>query len=341
MPSSSALRGIPLIEGGPMSTGITGSGGTGIVASANPSTTGQIAASVATASALGTDVGSGMATGAMAGMAVSSGMNSSLGNPALGLFLGEGVPPVPQKLATRIRKGEFIEMHELLPEFWQTTREEELDGKPGAKNRRNRKIIDIMSWLKCFSTYVAVRAPLAPQLIPEFMAYMATIIQVSQDYVGLAWVRYDAAFRRQAALKGDTKWSAINTTLFTLCCSVPSAKKRCELCLADTHSEGECAQRGDQEPELRDRMKAMEAAVLTMVKLAGGRSDQTPGNREICRKFNSVRGCGFSKCKYWHACSTCKVEGHSTAQCPHPPSQGWQGPGPNGTPRAGSRSRPY
>ena len=43
MPSSSSLRGIPLIEGGAMSTGITGSGGTGIVASANPSTTGKIA----------------------------------------------------------------------------------------------------------------------------------------------------------------------------------------------------------------------------------------------------------------------------------------------------------
>ena len=168
---------------------------------------------------------------------------------------------------------------------------------------------------------MAVQAPLAPQVIPELMAYMATIIQVSQDYVGLPWVRYDAAFRRQAALKGDTKWSAINTTLFTLCCSVPSAKKRCELCLADTHSEGECAQRGDQEPELRDRMKAMEAAVLTMVKLAGGRSDQTPGNREICRKFNSVRGCGFSKYKYWHACSTCKVKGHSITQSPPPTSQ--------------------
>ena len=119
-------------------------------------------------------------------------------------------------------------------------------------------------------------------------------------------------------MKGDTKWSAINTTLFTLCCSVPSAKKRCELCLADTHSEGECAQRGDQEPELRDRMKAMEAAVLMMVKLAGGRSDQTPRNREICRKFNSVRGCGFSKCKYWHACSTCKWVGRL---CPLPPAK--------------------
>ena len=33
----------------------------------------------------------------------------------------------------------------------------------------------------------------------KLMAYMATIVQVSQDYAGLAWVPYDAAFCRQAA----------------------------------------------------------------------------------------------------------------------------------------------
>lgn len=39
--------------------------------------------------------------------------------------------------------------------------------------------------------YVATRAPQAPQLIPKLMVYLATIERVSQDYTGLAWVRYD------------------------------------------------------------------------------------------------------------------------------------------------------
>ena len=32
------------------------------------------------------------------------------------------------------------------------------------------------------------------------MAYIITITRVSQDFTGMAWVRYDAAFRRQAAI---------------------------------------------------------------------------------------------------------------------------------------------
>ena len=36
------------------------------------------------------------------------------------------------------------------------------------------------------------------------MAYMTTIIRASQDYMGLAWVLYDTALQRQAALTGNT-----------------------------------------------------------------------------------------------------------------------------------------
>ena len=34
--------------------------------------------------------------------------------PESGVYLGEGLPPVPDKLAAKIRKGEFVEMGELL-----------------------------------------------------------------------------------------------------------------------------------------------------------------------------------------------------------------------------------
>ena len=36
----------------------------------------------------------------------------------LGVFMGDGLPPVPAKLADKIGKGEFVEMFELLPKFW-------------------------------------------------------------------------------------------------------------------------------------------------------------------------------------------------------------------------------
>ena len=122
---------------------------------------------------------------------------------------------------------------------------------------------DIFTWLQCYGAYVSTRATAAPELIPELMAYMATIVWVSQDFEGLAWVRYDVAFRRQAALTGNTRWSTINPTLYTMCFSGrAAAQKRCELCFATSHSDKECAQRSDPDPEMKDRLKTLESALL-------------------------------------------------------------------------------
>ena len=67
---------------------------------------------------------------------------------------------------------------------------------------------EVTTWFQCLCAYVSIRAPQTPHLIPELMAYMATI---SQDYVGLAWA---AAFYRQAVLINNVRWSVI-TMCFT------------------------------------------------------------------------------------------------------------------------------
>ena len=173
--------------------------------------------------------------------------------------IGDGIPPVPDKIAVKIRKGEFIEMGELLPEFW-SPRGDDNESSRENKSRKSRKVTDIFTWLQCFGAYVSVRAPPAPHLIPELMAYMATIVRVSQDFSGLAWVRYDTAFRRQAALARNDRWSIINSTLYTMCFTgLASSTTRCELCFASSHTEQE---RGDPDPGMKDRLKALETAVL-------------------------------------------------------------------------------
>ena len=129
---------------------------------------------------------------------------------------------------------------------------------------------DIFTWLQCCSLYVSVIGPQHPSRILELMAYQANIVWASQDYAGLAWIRYDSAFRRQAALAGLTRWSAINPTLYSLC-FVRSARTatRCELCFATTHHTKECAQQGDPDPGVRDRLRAIEKAVLSLTPGAG------------------------------------------------------------------------
>lgn len=128
-------------------------------------------------------------------------------------------------------------MGELLPEFWSGSQDADLDVHR-EKPRRSRKVVDIHTWVQCFSTYIATRALQAPQLIPKLMVYLATIVWVSQDYTGLAGVHYEAAFCTQVALSGNTWWSVINSTLYTMCFTGMAANtKRCELCFATTHLE--------------------------------------------------------------------------------------------------------
>ena len=119
------------------------------------------------------------------------------------MYIGEGLPPVPAKLAERIVRWEYIEMSEMLPEFWMQTMLDEPDSKPAAAHRR-RQVTEIFTWIQCFCMYVSTLAS-KHQSMPELMAYIITITRVSQDFAGMAWVRYDAAFRRQAAITGNRR----------------------------------------------------------------------------------------------------------------------------------------
>ena len=160
-------------------------------------------------------------------------------------MLGKACPLVPARLAAKIRRWEFVEMGELLQEFWVGPREVEVELPKERRTRQARKVINIFTWVQCFDTYVAVLAPCEPQTVPELMAYMGTIVRVSQDYEGLGWVRYDLAFRCQAALSGNRRWSVTNGTLFTMIFSGRVAGlRRCELCFATSHNKRECAQSG-------------------------------------------------------------------------------------------------
>jgi len=271
--------------------------------------------------------------------------NESLSFSAEGVYVGDGIPPVPAKLARRIERGEFVEMGDLLPEFWAGPREDDMEGnRREAKGRKSRKMTEIFTWLQSYASYVSVRTAKAPQLVPELLAYMSTVIRVSQDYSGLAWVRYDAAFRRQAALTGNTRWSVINSTLYTMCFTgMAATTKRCELCFATSHTERECAQRGDPDPEMRERLKAIETAVLAITAKPGlPRPLPTSGapakpSGELCRKFNTV-GCTFPRCRHNHTCSSCGAK-HAAFECPNRQAQdSYRQAGPKHFP---TPNRPY
>lgn len=75
--------------------------------------------------------------------------NSGLVSGSQGVYVGEGLPPVPTKLAAKIQQGEFVELADLLPEFWSSPREDD-HSKQEAKSRQARSIQDIFTWLQCY-----------------------------------------------------------------------------------------------------------------------------------------------------------------------------------------------
>ena len=96
-------------------------------------------------------------------------------------YVGEELPPVPPKLVERIEKGDFVEMCELIPEFWMVHRgEEEVPAQRAARSKGRKQSQNIHVWLQCYAIYIAVMAGKYPERVPELMAYMIHIIKASQ-----------------------------------------------------------------------------------------------------------------------------------------------------------------
>ena len=73
---------------------------------------------------------------------------------------------------------------------------------------------------------------------------------------GTAWVRYDAAYPRQAAVSGNRTWSRINPYLYALCFTGKAqAAKRCDLCLSVSHESKECSILTETDPDLPSQLK--------------------------------------------------------------------------------------
>ena len=126
------------------------------------------------------------------------------------VVLASSTPPVPQKIAERIWRGEFVAMWELLPEA--------LAGGPEVKSSEERKdkrkapkIQSIATWVLGFSVYVGVMAKKHPDRVPRLAAYMAQIVQASRQFRGNPWVEYDSRRRMQAAAAGQTNLVEVDT----------------------------------------------------------------------------------------------------------------------------------
>ena len=91
--------------------------------------------------------------------------------------------------------------------------------------------------------------------------------------------------------------------------------KRCELCYTTTHTERDCTQGGSSDPDLRDRLRNLESAILAIAKPSAARpqSSAPRASDEPYRKWNTS-GCTYPRCRFLHACSSCRGD-HPLTRC--------------------------
>lgn len=238
-----------------------------------------------------------------------------------GIQVGEGMAPVPKKLAEKIWKWEFVEMSEMVAESWSQKLDEPSAGLV-AVNRRRRPVTELIPWVQCFATYISVMSRRFPESVPELLAYMTGIIRASREY-GPAWTQYHSAFRRQAVSTGNRIWSRINPSLYAVCFTGRAqGTPRCSTCASIDHTVRDCPY--SAKTDLERTLEAVVTACSTRPH-ASGEITSNPA-QEICRRWNEMR-CYFQSCRYRHACLGCGGD-HPLKQCSRPQTAGIKRPRP-------------
>ena len=107
-------------------------------------------------------------------------------------------------------------------------------GEPEPKRRCGRKVLDIFTWLQCFG-------------ICQYLGHAVTNLNPRV---------HD---RKHAALKKDTKWSVINTTIYARCVTgAPRNPVKCGVCASTTHDTQDCVEGLSSSMSIEQRMELME-----------------------------------------------------------------------------------
>ena len=242
---------------------------------------------------------------------------------------------LPPKLTKKILDLEFVDMTELIPETWRLQEEEETKccHQPRRTPRRG-PVTDIMLWVECYASLVAVLTSRYPDKGPEFMSYLRTIVHAQRTFSGEGWVTYDLAYRRQAAILKTLNWSQIDFNRYNeIFTGRAKPLSRCRYCMSENHRSDDCRYAPEHLPAKQGSQ---------------WRNDPRPDSQmvQVCRLFNNFRGnlCRYRSCRYAHLCGEPSCRGqHPLVNCPRnrsPPLRRARSRSPPGRPRSGTRTGP-
>ena len=123
----------------------------------------------------------------------------------------------------KVWSGEYIDMEEFLPaprslrlaeqSKSASTLQESLVGalhqfQAAQGQRAQHRVMDIMTWVRCFTLYVAVMARNSAEMIPRMVAHLHTVLRLHQKASHkLVWLEYDIQFRMEIAASEDQSWT--------------------------------------------------------------------------------------------------------------------------------------
>ena len=212
---------------------------------------------------------------------------------------------LPQKLVKRILELEYVDMADIVPDSWRFQEEEPNRCCHQQKRQRQGPVTDILSWVECYSSLIAVLATKYPTNTPEFMAYLKTIVHASKSFLGDGWVTYDSCYRSKAAVTKSLNWSQVDFTLYNE--TRAKIMPRCKFCNSELHHSADCS----YAPDSPEKHNTSRSSTFNQ-----NRFETTRSSNYVCHLYNHKLGnrCRFTPCRFIHQCLECKGA-HPASQC--------------------------
>ena len=270
-------------------------------------------------------------------------------------LVAKGLPTLPSKVVENAWNWEYVDMEEFLPAP-RSLRIAEM-GKPvpslqeslvGAfshfqalqhHQKAQRRELDIVTWARCFSLYVAVMAKRRPEMVVGMVTHLHAVLRLHQKApLNQAWREYDIQFRMEAAASEKT-WACGDPWQFITCLpglgsgmdpfdvsesatpswSAVDSLQSVLLPRTGTSSPSTPASLGKRPATTTDDLRGLSPQSKRTKKLG------------LCQLFNRAPGgCPYGdECCFTHRCSNCGVwVKHGRSTCPLPTRPGLALTGP-------------
>ena len=232
------------------------------------------------------------------------------------------LPPVPDRIKGRIRRGEFIELHVLLQANLTRPAREHKGRADDKSTQRTVAIADFQGWIEAWSIYAAVLASYYPHLAPRLFHYQHFMTLKSRSFQAQAWLRYDSEFRLKLAANGSWHYEAVDTELWASCFAADGLVASqppplaCYSCGSSAHFYAACPHR--RLPSSFRPTAGQKPDQARPPATGGPHPPASPGGpqQEPCFIYNDKGRCfRGQRCPYSHACTHCGGQ-HPKRGCP-------------------------